>query len=112
MGDGQQPDADLDSMDEPQRGLSPAAHREVIRKLEGLTDAQADHVAMRLAEQGPLAGALGTPGRGRVPQTREEVEALVIAMFDQHALDAPEPGRETLDLALLEEAVADALCDS
>lgn len=91
--------------DSPQ--LSSMAIREIERALANLSDAQADRVAVLLAERGPLAGTLNPPWEEREPQTRVEVEALVIAVFDQHALEATEPGREDSDLAMLSEAVAD-----
>ena len=98
--------------DAPRRGLSTAAHRRVVLALESLTGDQANQVAVRLAGLGPLAGALGSGGQEPVPHTRDEVEALVITMFDQHALDAPEPDREDLDLILLQKAVASVLRDT
>lgn len=92
------------------QGLSPLSIREISRALSGLSDAEADRVAVLLEERGPLAETLKPPWEPwekRIPQTRDEVEALVIAMFDQHILDATEPDREASDLAMLLEVVAD-----
>lgn len=93
------------------QGLSPVAIREISRALAGLSGAEADRVAVLLEERGPLAGTLKPPWEPwekRVPQTRGEVEALVIAMFDQHVLDnVDEESPEFVEIAMLVEAVAD-----
>ncbi|MEM1041981.1 MAG: hypothetical protein AAGI91_05065 [Bacteroidota bacterium] len=83
------------------------AIRKIRRAFVDLSDEQADRVAVLLAERGPLSGALNPPWEERIPQTCDEVEALVVAVFDQHVFEATEPRREDFDLAMLWEAVAE-----
>ena len=97
----------LPPMDDSRQQIGLLTIQEIRRVLADLSDEQADRVAVLLAERGPLAGALNPAWEEREPQTRDEVAALVIAVFEQHVLEATEPGREDSDLAMLFEAVAD-----
>lgn len=77
-------------------GLSKAAIRRVEFVLSGLTDEQADRVAHALEDLGPLAGILEM--MGDEPFAHEDVEGVIVNMFDQHVMDDPSPHRERGDL--------------
>lgn len=95
-------------MGDHEQQLSQSAIPKIRSALAGLSDEQADRVAVLLAERGPLAGVLNPLWEGRAPYTRDEVEALVVAVFNQHVLDATEPEREESDLAVLFQTVTEA----